>query len=77
MKIPHPFIPLRAETENLQHTVHVIGRDYTIGEDGMLTSIRSQGIELLASPMRIVLMEDGEEANWDHDSIKGCLLLHV
>ena len=65
MKIPHPFIPLRAETENLQHTVHVVGRDYTIGADGMLTSIRSQGVELLASPMRIVLTEDGEEANWD------------
>lgn len=67
MKIPYPFIPLRAETENLQHTVHVIERDYTIGKDGILTSIRSQGIELLASPMRIILTEDGEEANWDMD----------
>ena len=60
MKIPHPFIPLRAETVNLEHTVHVIGRDYTIGADGMLTSIRSQDVELLAAPMRIVAIEDGE-----------------
>ncbi|MBQ7932527.1 MAG: hypothetical protein IJ334_16130 [Clostridia bacterium] len=67
MKIPHPFIPLRAETAGLEHTVHVIGRDYTIGADGMITSIRSEGVELLASPMRIVAVEDGEAANWDTD----------
>lgn len=67
MKIPYPFIPLRAETQDLTHTVHVIGRDYTIGADGMITSIRSEGVELLAAPMRIVAVEDGEEANWDSD----------
>ncbi len=65
MNIPHPFIPLRAETVGLEHTVHVIGRDYTIGADGMITSIRSQNVELLAAPMRIVAVEDGEEARWD------------
>ena len=67
MHIPHPFIPLRAETNSLEHTVHVIGRDYTVGADGMLTSVRSEGVELLAAPMRIVAMEDGAEANWDTD----------
>ena len=30
MKIPQPFLPLRAETENNEHIVHVIGRDYTM-----------------------------------------------
>ena len=65
MKIPRPFIPLRAETSNYEHTVHVIDRDYTIGVDGMLTSIKSQGVELLAAPMRVVCVEDGEPANWD------------
>ena len=65
MKIPAPFIPLRAETNNYEHTVHVIDRDYTIGVDGMLTSIKSQGVELLAAPMRVVCIEDGEPANWD------------
>lgn len=67
MKIPHPFIPLRAETIGLEHTVHVIGRDYTIGADGLLNSIRSQGAELLAAPVRIVAVEDGEAANWDQN----------
>ncbi len=67
MKIPQPFIPLRAETNGLEHTIHVIGRDYTIGADGMITSIKSEGIELLASPTRVVSVEDGEESNWDND----------
>ena len=43
MRIPHPFIPLRAETVGLSHHIHVIDRDYTIGPDGMITSIN--GIE--------------------------------
>lgn len=67
MKIPSPFIPLRAETKNLEHVVHVIGRDYTIGADGMLTSIKSEGQELLAGPVRMVLMEDGGPALWDEN----------
>lgn len=65
MRIPHPFIPLRAETIGLSHHIHVIDRDYTIGPDGMITSIVSQGHELLAAPMRIVAVEEGESANWD------------
>ncbi|MGI6738725.1 MAG: glycoside hydrolase domain-containing protein [Christensenellales bacterium] len=67
MKIPQPFLPLRAETENNEHIVHVIGRDYTIGVDGMITSIRSQGVELLAAPMRLMLIEEGQPANWDEN----------
>ena len=67
MKIPRPFIPLRAESENGTHTVHIIDRDYTVGIDGMLTSLRSQGVELLAAPMRVVAIEDGEAANWNRD----------
>lgn len=65
MKIPQPFIPLRSETNGLNHTVHVIGRDYTIGADGMLTSVKSQGVELLAAPMRLVLTENGKPAAWN------------
>lgn len=67
MKIPQPFIPLRAETNELYHTVHVIGRDYTFGPDGMLTSIISQGHEMLAAPIRVVAVEDGKESAWDMD----------
>ncbi len=67
MKILQPFLPVRAETKNNEHIVHVIGRDYTIGVDGMLTSIRSQGVELLAAPVRLVMVEEGEPACWDDD----------
>ena len=65
--LPKPFIPVRAETNGLEHTVHVLGRDYTFGADGMLNSIISQGYELLAAPMRIVSLEDGEPSIWDND----------
>lgn len=67
MKIPRPFIPVRAESHELCHTVHVVGRDYTFGADGMITSIRSQGHELLAAPIRVVVKEDGSEAVWDRN----------
>lgn len=67
MKIPSPFIPVRVDTHDLSHTVHVVGRDYTIGADGMITSLKSEGVELLASPVRIVSVEDGEESVWDTD----------
>ena len=67
MKIPNPFIPLRITTQGLSHTVEVIGRSYTLGADGMVNSIKSEGRELLASPMRLVLEEDGENAKFQND----------
>ena len=67
MKIPSPFIPLRVSAEGLTHTVDVIGRSYTFGADGMISSINSQGKELLASPMRLVLEEDGVSAQFCDD----------
>lgn len=67
MRIPRPFIPLRVESGNCCHTVHVIDRDYTFGPDGLPTSIVSQGHELLAAPMRVVCVEDGQPAVWDND----------
>lgn len=51
----------------MHHTVHIIGRDYTFGPDGMITSVVSQGHELLAAPIRVVAVEDGEPAVWDMD----------
>ena len=65
MKIPSPFLPVRAETNDLSHTVYVLDRAYTFGPDGLLTSVVSQGQELLAGPMRIVMREDGEAGVWD------------
>ena len=67
MHIPQPFLPLRVKTENYSHTVSVAERTYTIGADGMLTSICSQGHELLAGPMRLVMAEDGSPSQWDLD----------
>ena len=67
MRIPKPFIPVRAESSNLCHRVHVIERDYTFGANGMLTSIVSQGQELLAGPVRIVSEEEGAPSVWDHN----------
>lgn len=67
MHIPQPFLPLRIESNNLHHTVRVVGREYTFGPDGLITSIRSQGHELLAGPMRIVMREDGTSSVWDQN----------
>ena len=67
MKIPSPFIPLRISTSGLEHKTEVIGRSYTFGADGMLSSITAEGKELLAAPMRLVLKEDGAYANFDEN----------
>ena len=67
MKIPKPYIPLRAESNHLNHTVHISERDYTFGADGMITSLISQGHELLAAPIRIVAQEDGHPSEWDNN----------
>ena len=65
MKIPQPFIPVRAHTHDLFHTVEVLGRTYTFGADGLLSSVLVGGEELLAAPVRIVMKEDGGDAVWD------------
>lgn len=65
MRILKPFIPLRVETQNLCHTVNVVGRSYTFGADGMIKSIVANGQELLAEPMRLVMVEDGEASVFD------------
>ncbi|MBQ4109097.1 MAG: hypothetical protein IJC80_06820 [Clostridia bacterium] len=67
MKIPNPFIPLRVETNELSHTISIVGRSYTFGADGMISSVISEGEELLAAPMRLVLVEDGECAQFQDD----------
>ncbi len=65
MKIPSPFIPLRVKTEDLCHRADVVGRSYTFGADGMISQITTQGQELLAEPMRLVMEEDGKRAVFD------------
>ncbi|MBQ7841503.1 MAG: hypothetical protein IJ390_13615 [Lachnospiraceae bacterium] len=65
MRVPKPFIPVRVDSSDMCHTVHVLDRDYTFGPDGFLVSILSQGCELLAAPVRVVCTEDGEVSVWD------------
>ncbi|MBE7050494.1 MAG: hypothetical protein E7394_06935 [Ruminococcaceae bacterium] len=67
MRIPKPFLPVKITTEDLYHKVDVVGRTYTFGPDGMIHSIKSLGCELLASPMRIVMKEDGKDAVFNDD----------
>ncbi len=67
MRIPKPFLPVRVESENLNHTVYVVDREYTFGPNGLLTSVKSQGHELLAGPMRIVAVEAGEPSVFHDD----------
>lgn len=62
MKIPSPFIPVRVTTDGLCHTAEVVGRSYTFGADGMISQITTQGHELLAEPMRLIMVEDGKAA---------------
>lgn len=67
MRVPQPFLPLRCDSSGGCHTVHILERDYTFGPNGLITSIRSQGHELLAAPMRIVAREEGQPSRWDTD----------
>lgn len=67
MRIPQPFLPVSVESKQLSHTVRVLEREYTFGPNGLLHSVKAQGVELLASPMRIVCVEDGGAAEWDLD----------
>lgn len=67
MKIPQPFLPIRIISEGLSHRVELLGKSYTFGADGLISSIVADGHELLAAPMRIVAEEDGEASAWDED----------
>lgn len=67
MRIADPFLPVRIETQGLCHTVNLSNKSYTFGADGMITSIKAEGHELLAEPMRIVMVEDGEESVFDNN----------
>ncbi|MBE5782559.1 MAG: hypothetical protein E7329_04495 [Clostridiales bacterium] len=67
MRITKPFLPLRVETNDLSHKVNVAGRSYTFGADGMIKSVIVEGQELLAEPMKIIMIEDGKESVFDNN----------
>ena len=58
---------MRIETQGLCHTVNLSNKSYTFGADGMITSIKAEGHELLAEPMRIVMAEDGAESVFNNN----------
>lgn len=65
MKIPRPFFPIEVHQDGLLHKVSVVGRDMVFGADSLLQSVTSCGDELLAAPIRLVGLEDGEPIIWD------------
>ncbi|MBE6931145.1 MAG: hypothetical protein E7463_12800, partial [Ruminococcaceae bacterium] len=67
MKIPRPFMPVRLRREGLDHIVSVVGREMRFGPNSLPASITASGEELLAAPVRLVGMEDGEPIVWETD----------
>lgn len=67
-KVMKPFRPIEALEGDNTTTIKVWGREYSFGESAMPTSVITQGEEILSGPIRIVLEEGGEEANWAHKS---------
>ena len=63
-KVMTPFTPVEVEKVDGKIKVSVIGRTYTIDNGEFFSSIVANGEELLASPMRVVGTEDGEEIVW-------------
>ena len=61
------FLPIEVSSTGLEHKVRVWGREYTFGADSLPCSIVSQGQELLAAPVRLVGIEDGQPLRWNND----------
>ena len=64
-KIMRPWRPVEAVENGCKDTVKVWGREYTMEKSALITSILSQGNEILTGPMRLVVEENGEEAVWE------------
>lgn len=65
MKLLDPWTPLVAEESGESVSIGVYGRRYTASTRSFLSSLTSQGKELLAAPARFVLREDGEDYTVD------------
>lgn len=63
-----PWRPIEAIEYGARDTVKVWGREYTADGSCLMTSLLSQGEEILAAPMRLVVVENGEEVIWEHQS---------
>lgn len=62
--VPSPWSPVIAKEENKCCTVEVWGRTYIVDKNLLFSSVTSQGVELLASPIRIVAGENGHPIEW-------------
>ncbi len=60
-----PWIPMKASEDNGRCTVSLWGRTYTQNRAVLFSSLLTQGHELLASPIRLVGMENGQEFRWE------------
>ena len=59
--VPRPWTPVKVDGE----TVSVWGRDYAFASNALPVSVKTQGRELLAGPMRIVCADEkGNEIAW-------------
>ena len=59
--VPRPWTPVKVDGE----TVSVWGRDYAFASNALPVSVKTQGRELLAGPMRIVCADEkGNEIVW-------------
>ena len=63
--IKKPFLPIEVTKEDLSYRVKTVGREYLFSASSLPSSVTSLGKELLASPMRLVGVEDGSEIVWD------------
>lgn len=68
-KVIKPFTPIQLTQNDGEIKVGVVGRTYTITNGELFSSIVANGEELLAAPMRIVGLEDGEEIVWSKRKI--------
>ena len=65
-KIMRPWTPVCAKEENNECTVDVWGRKYTASGTPLLSSLVSQGKELLAAPIRVLATENGKDVAFDN-----------
>ena len=65
MKLLKPWTPLVAREMGDSIEIDVYGRRYTASPQSFLSSLTSQGKELLAAPARFVLREDGHDYTVD------------
>ena len=60
------MIPNELKVTEKQNSVsiNIWQREYSLDNHALFTSLKTQGRELLASPVRIVSKENGKESQW-------------